>query len=134
MNINKLSSEDFVPVNSNVLVQPGPIKKIKTEVIVKKKVTEFKKGKPQKSAYPEGEVAIERQPTSMRVGTILAIDELASARTGLQKGDIIVYNTLHRNVQLDLLAKKSNDDKCPIMLMAHEIFAKINDIENNESE
>jgi len=113
--------EDFTPVDANVLVQPGPVKKIKT-LQAKTTGNEFN---PDGSA-PEVELTYEKDATIFRVGKVLAISN-AIKDPGFEVGDWVVYNTRRGyNLRLDLLAKSSDDDKCPVLMTRYEIVSKVN--------
>ena len=113
--------DQFKPVDGNVLVQPGPVKKIKT-LQAKTTGNEFN---PDGTA-PEVELTYEKDNTIMRIGKVLAIaDNLEN--TGFEVGDWIVYNTRRGgNMKLDLLAKSSDDEKCPVLMQRFEIVSKVN--------
>ena len=120
--------EDFKPVDGNILVQPGPIKKIKT-LQAKTQGNKFD---------PDGkeglvELTYEKEPTIMRLGQILGIaDNVLDAwkQQGVEDfkiGDWVIYNSRRGYSQkLDLLAKSSDDDKCPVLMQRYEIVAKVN--------
>lgn len=113
--------EDFKPVDANILVQPGPVKKIKT-LQAKTTGNEFN---PDGSA-PAVELTYEKDVTIFRVGQVLAISD-AIKEPGFEVGDWIVYNTRRGyNLKLDLLAKSSDDDKCPVLMTRYEIVSKVN--------
>jgi hypothetical protein len=115
--------EQFKPVDANVLIQPGPIKKIRTL-----QYTAPKAGIDPKGDNPvETEYSYERMPTTMRVGQVLAVSDKIAEDVEYAAGDWVVYNSQRGLSQkLDLLAKKSDDDKCPIIMQRFEILAKIN--------
>lgn len=124
--------EQFKPVDGNVLVQPGPIKKINTvEYKVQPSPVDVKGDK-----QVEPEVTYEKKATLMRLGKVLAISENILTATdatgklipvGFAVGDWVVYNSQRGyNQKLDLLAKKSDDDKCPILMQRFEIVSKVN--------
>ncbi len=113
--------KDFKPVDNNILVQPGPIKKIKT-LQTKTTGNEFN---PDGSA-PEVQFTYEKDATIMRIGKVLAIsDDIKDP--GFEVGDWVVYNTRRGySLKLDLLAKSSDDDKCPVLMSKFEIVSKVN--------
>ena len=114
--------EDFKPVDGNVLVQPGTIKKIKT-LQAKTTGNDYN---PDGSA-PEVELTYEKDSTVMRLGKILGISDSVKERAEFEVGDWIVYNTRRGyNLRLDLLAKSSDDDKCPVLMTRYEIVSKVN--------
>lgn len=113
--------EDFKPVDGNVLVQPGPIKKIKT-LQAKTSGNEYNTD----GSAPEVELTYGKDSTIMRLGKVLAVSD-AIENPGFEVGDWIVYNTRRGyNMKLDLLAKSSDDEKCPVLMQRHEIMSKVN--------
>lgn len=113
--------EDFKPVDGNVLVQPGPVKKIKT-LQAKTSGSEFDvEGKENPVELVYG-----KEPTVLRVGKVLGISEAIKDRAGFEVGDWVVYNTRRGySMKLDLVAKSSDDDKCPVIMMLHDIVSKV---------
>lgn len=124
--------EQFIPVDGNVLIQPGPLKKINTVQYKVDNAGVDTKGKTQ----VEPKASYEKQPTVMRLGKVLAISENILKATdaagnlipvGFEVGDWVVYNSQRGyNQKLDLLAKKSDDDKCPVLMQRFEIVSKVN--------
>lgn len=111
--------EDFTPVDNQVLIQPGPVKKIKTLQPQVSNTMDVKGTDIKEQTYA-------KEATAMRVGQVLAIGDNIKERVNYQVGDWIVYNTrggYHK--KLDLLAKRSDDDKCPIIMLSHEILTKV---------
>jgi len=120
-------TEDMVPLDYNILVQPLPVKKIRTvqQNMVGGKVnpnTGIKEGGKAETSY-------EKLPTNMRAGVVLAIsDKLLEKEqvVGYKVGDTIVYIEQRvGHMKLDLLAKKADDDKCPLIIPASSILVKI---------
>ena len=113
--------EDFKPVDSNVLVQPGPIKKIKTLVSTTGDTPRFD---PEAKEEPV-KLTHEKIPTIMRLGKILGMAANITD-ADYEVGDWVVYNSRRGfNQKLDLLAKSSDDEKCPIMMQRFEIISKV---------
>lgn len=127
------TSEQMKPVENNILVQPGPVKKIRT----------LQYNVENAGVNPRGDSKIEtpketyeRMPTNMRIGKVLGISETLLNKKdvhgnpiglGYAVGDWVVYNSQRGYQQkLDLLAKKSDDDKCPIIMQVFEVVCKIN--------
>jgi hypothetical protein len=113
--------EQFKPVDGNVLVQPGPIKKIKT-LQAKTSGNEYNID----GSAPEVELTYGKDPTVMRLGKVLGISDSVKERAEFEVGDWIVYNSRRGySSKLDLIAKSSDDEKCPVLMMVHEIVSKV---------
>lgn len=118
--------EDFKPVDGNVLIQPGPVKMIKTLQASLENAKYDAKGEKALVEHTYG-----KEPTRLRIGQVIAISSKISHDVQFKEGDWVVYNTQRGyNMKLDLLAKKSDDDKCPILMQRHEIVATLNNINN----
>lgn len=118
----KLNSEQITPVDSNVLIKPGKLVKIPTLQTSAPKAKVDVEGKD----IMETETHYEKQPTKFRLGTVLAV--AASLHDiGYAVGDTVIYNTQRAFAQkLDLLASKSDDEKCPLLMKNFEIVGKVN--------
>jgi len=129
----KFSQLKYVPIDDRVLVQPGPVKYVNAIYTV-----------PVDDGINEGrtiddvhEVTTEKQRvrTALRIGQILELscNKLIDKEENLpfKVGDWVVY--LERNaMKFDLLAKRDDDPKCPVMLRRYEILGLVNNVNDND--
>lgn len=124
----KFNVENVVPTDMNVLIQPGPVKKIKTLQInpASGKVQDVNGSK-----IEDVDRTYEKLPTKFRIGQVIATPAMVEGKElPYKKGDWVTYIDSNAAIKFDLLARKSDDDKCPVLVKTFNVLAKIDT--NNE--
>lgn len=122
--MSKYSLEQFEPVDGNIIVAPAPDVKIKTLVpdpdvfSPVKKNTDIETIRKIVKKY-------EKQPTILKVGQVIALPEMLKATLAYKIGDWVVYKDGGMKLRLDLVADKSDDLFCPIIMKHFEVLAKV---------
>lgn len=128
LNFNKLN---YVPVDDQILVQPGPIKYITKSYTIPD--DDKNRGKKVDDIH-EVKTEVQRVRTELRIGTILRVSE---KETSFKEGDLVVYPE-GASRYFDLLIKKDEDkerEKCPVLVSRYRIvaIAKDTNIELNDT-
>lgn len=112
---------EITPNTDRLIIQPGPVKKLKHTLEVSDK--DKNKGKKPDDIHTTKSVT-ENIEANYQVAKIVAIDPTMRERHNYAEGDWIIYNQ-HAAIPLDLLANKTNDKKCPLMIKYYDIVGKI---------
>lgn len=121
----KYTIDQIIPNTDRLIVQLGPVKKLKHTLDVSDEAKN--KGKKPEEIHDTKRVT-ETIEANYQVAKILAIDPTMEERHNYTVGEWIIFNQ-HAAIPLDLFSNKVNDKKCPLMIKYYDIVGKI----SNES-
>lgn len=112
--------ENFAPLGEQVILQPGPLKYLIQTLQVQDE--KKNKGKGAEDVKETKELK-QKIKTIYRVGKVLVMgSNLKNA--GFEVGDWVVYNQYEAK-PFDLLAKKAEDEKCPVIIKSWSLLSKV---------